>query len=424
MTYEQAITTIHSQPRFSPKPGLERIKKLLNYFGNPQDKLKFIHVAGTNGKGSTCTLIASVLSAAGYKTGLYTSPFIVDFRERIQINKELIPKDELACLLEEMLSKICEMAQNGENIIEFELITAMAFLWFSRQNCDIVVLETGLGGRFDSTNVITTPETSVITSISLDHMDILGDTIEKIAFEKAGIIKHNGNTVFFRQEECVNQIIKQTAFAKENSLYFADEIMLEILEKSLNGTLLRYKNNELFLPFLGMHQIKNAKTAIKALEVLRNNGYKISDFSLTDGFKKAKIPARMEVLMQDPLVLLDGAHNEGGMLALKSVINDYLDGKKVFGFVGMLNDKDVSSSLKVIERLFDTLIITETDNPRKMCCDALFKLALPLFENVICDSNPSSAFKQALQMAKESNGAVVVFGSLYLAAEIRSLFFY
>lgn len=273
MTYRQAIDKINSLLRFGSRPGLDRITKLLQLLGNPHKGLSCVHVAGTNGKGSVCALLSSVLKNAGYKTGLFISPYVVDFRERIQINGCMIPETQLSEITEQVLPFVEQMATQNEIITEFELITAIAFLYFKRQNCDIVVLETGLGGRFDSTNVIQTPLCSVITSIGLDHTAVLGGTVEEIAFEKSGIIKPYGNTVFYPQQPSVNAVIEKAVTEQKNTLFYADNVPLSPLESTIEGTTLDYGGQRLLLPLIGRHQIKNAKTALQTLQVLQKAGF-------------------------------------------------------------------------------------------------------------------------------------------------------
>lgn len=421
MTYEQAIQQISSLLRFGMKPGLERVEKLLSLLGNPQDSLKFIHVAGTNGKGSTCALLASVLKQAGYRTGLFTSPYVSDFRERMQIGGEMIPRAELAALVERTMPFVQQMARNGEVITEFELITALGLQWFARQKCDVVVLEVGLGGRLDATNVIKTPLVSVITSISLDHTAILGDTVEKIAFEKSGIIKEGGTTVCYPDQPVpALRVIRETAAQRHNRFLLADLSSVRQLSADLTGTGLEYRGLSLRLPFLGAHQVKNAVTALAAVEVLRGRGYTVSDGSIAAGFSGARFPARLEVFSRSPLVLLDGAHNPGGTAALAQAVKDYLPGKNTVAVMGMLADKDVDTAVQNLNGCFSRVFTLTPQNPRAMPAQSLA-------EKWIARDVPAQPFTDAQKAlsaaysAAGENGAVVVCGSLYLAGEIRPL---
>lgn len=419
MTYEQALDQISSLLRFGVKPGLERIEKLLELLGNPQDKLKFVHVAGTNGKGSTCALMASVLSKSGYKTGLFTSPYLTDFRERMQINGEMIPREEVAALMEKTMPLVEQMAVNGENITEFELITAIAMQWFAQNQCDIVVLEVGLGGRLDATNVIKTPLVSIITSISLDHTAVLGDTLEQIAWEKCGIIKENGITVCYPdQPKEAYEVIRNTAAERKNRFITARMDSVRVLSMNITGTGLNYNGLLVNLPFIGEHQVKNAVTALAAIEVLKTKGFQIADHSIEAGFCCASFPGRLEVLSRAPLVLLDGAHNPDGTAALAQAIRKYLKGKKIIAIMGMLADKDVTTSIKNLDGLFSQVIALAPNNPRAMSAQELAARWWNQNTGARPMEDVDAALNKAFELAGE-DGAVVICGSLYLAGEVR-----
>jgi len=419
MNYEDALAKISSLLRFGMKPGLERIEKLLELLGNPQDGLKFVHVAGTNGKGSTCALIASVLRKSKYKTGLFISPYVTDFCERMQINGEMIPHSDLTALVEKTFPLVEQLAQNGEVITEFEFITAIALQWFAQNECDIVVLEVGLGGRLDATNVIKTPLVSVITSISLDHTSILGDTVEQIAFEKCGIIKENGITVCYPdQPPQALKVIRETAAARHNRFILADLHSVTQLSANITGTGLEYRGLLINLPFIGEHQVKNAVTALAALEVLKEEDFNIADHSFEAGFSSASFPARLEVLSLSPLVLLDGAHNPDGTAALAAAVKKYLTGGKSVAVMGMLADKDVTAATKNLTGLFSRVITLAPSNPRAMSAQELAEH----WQNLGTDSFAADNVAEALQNAFEfagTDGAVVICGSLYLAGEVR-----
>ena len=420
MTYSQAMQKINSLLKFGSRPGLERIGTLLDKMGRPQDKTKFVHVAGTNGKGSVCTILSGVLQAAGYKTGLFISPFIIDFRERIQINGEMIPEQALCKITEDIMPLVEEMAAQDEIITEFEMVMAIAFEWYARCRCDVVVLETGLGGLLDCTNVITTPLASVITSISLDHTAVLGNTLEEIAFQKAGIIKPKGKTVFYPQQEQVNRVILQAVNDRENTFYSADRYVPELVSSSVKGIHLRFQEQELSLPLIGAHQVKNAAAALAAIAALRDGGVVVPDKAVTQGFSNAFIPARLELMNENPLVLLDGAHNPGGMKALSGAVKTYCKGKNTVCIIGMLRDKDSVTSLSYIKGLFSTIIALSPDNPRAMSAEEFAQEARAYFDMVIPMHNKEHAVKRAFELAGE-DGAVVVCGSLYLAAELRPI---
>lgn len=420
MTYEQAIETINSLLRFGMKPGLERMQKLLHLLGNPQDRLKFVHVAGTNGKGSTCSLIASVLEKAGYRTGLFTSPYVSDFCERIRIGTQMIPHGELTEMVEETYPVVQEMDRHGDIITEFEFITALALQWYAKRECELVVLEVGLGGRLDATNVIGTPLVSVITSISLDHTAILGDTVEQIAAEKAGIIKPYGITVTYpEQTPGALKVIQRMAANQHNQFIEADSSILTKISGDLHGTKLRYRDLELYLPLVGDHQIKNAATALAALSVLIRRGYRIPDEAVKQGFTSVRFPARLELLGEQPLVLLDGAHNPDGTRTLANAIRMHLGGRRVVALMGMLADKDVYTAAENLEGLFDLIVTLAPDNPRAMPADELAGLWWVRGVEARAAHSVQEALQQAFGSLKE-NDALVICGSLYLAGDVRA----
>ncbi len=432
MDYSQSIQKVNSLLKFGIKPGLERIGELLNRLGNPQDKLKFVHVAGTNGKGTACTLISNVLTAAGYKTGLYTSPYIMDFRERFRINGEMIPKDELSKLTERVSKIVDEMKQEDLIITEFEFITALAFLWYFEQKCDIVVLEVGLGGRFDATNIINTSIVSVIMSISLDHTAILGDTVEKIAYEKCGIIKPCGQAVVYaNQPDGVIPVVENSVKDNKASLTIADDSAVKLIKTDIKGSEFIYSAKgrfgidsemKLFIPFIGEHQLRNASTALEALNILYKQGYKITAEAIEKGFRTASFFARLELIGENPIVLLDGAHNPGGAKALANAIKAYLSGKKKILIMGMLADKDVETAVSYIAPNFDKAYTLSPDNPRAMSSEELAKVVSKYCQDVTHLEDYRKAYELAISDA-EADGAVVICGSLYLAGKMRHIIF-
>lgn len=415
-----AIEKIHSLDAFGSRPGLERIQRFLNILGNPQDKLKFVHVAGTNGKGSTCQLLSSVLCEAGYKTGLFVSPYIVDFRERIQINGEMISGKILGAAVERTFPILEKLREDDCVITEFEYVMALEFLIHSEAECDIVVLETGMGGLLDCTNVIKPPLCSVITTIGLDHTAVLGNTIEEITMQKCGIIKSGAPAVSSAQQPEVEAIIEQNCREKGVELRKSSEIELSGIAYSLGGTGFEYKGKKMTLTLLGEHQVENAKTALSAIEVLRSS-MKITDDDIVRGFVSAKNPARFELLSQNPTVILDGAHNPNGVEALAKSVKKYNTKSSAVLILGMLSDKDSKSSVKLLGGLFDKVFTVPVNNPRTLSSEALAEECKPYFDEVIRCETVLEALEKAYSETLGNDSLLVVAGSLYLAGEIRPL---
>lgn len=420
MTYENALKKIHSLLSFGSRPGLDRILTLLDRMGNPQDKLKYIHVAGTNGKGSVSAMLSSTLVASGYKTGLFISPYITDFRERIQINNEMISKETLADAVEETFPLIEKLQSQGIIITEFEYVNALEFFIHANENCDVVVLETGLGGLLDCTNVIKPPLCSVITTIGLDHTAVLGDTIEKIAAQKCGIIKSGSLAVTSKQTEKAMNVIEQTVERLNVPLSKSESIKINVLSETLEGSVFEYNGRKIHLNLAGKHQLENAKTALAAIESVRQKGLlKITDDDISIGFSKTVNPARFELLSKNPVVILDGAHNPNGIEALKNAVSNFLDGKKITCVMGMLADKDIDSSIKLLDDVFESVYTVPVNNPRAISSDKLAEKCKGYFKNVTSFDSAEKAFDTAFDDAKKNGRAVLICGSLYLAGEIR-----
>lgn len=412
-----AIEKIHSLDAFGSRPGLDRIQRFLDILGNPQDKLKFIHVAGTNGKGSTCRILSSVLVDAGYKTGLFISPYIVDFRERIQINNEMISEEVLEDAVARTFPILEKLRAEDCVITEFEYVTALEFLIHAEAECDVVVLETGMGGLLDCTNVIEPPLCSVITTIGIDHTAVLGSTITEISEQKCGIIKNGSAAVTSNQVPDAMRYIENDCREKGVELHKSSDVAVEVVERSLYGTKLSYNGLELFLPLVGDHQIENAKTALAALEVVKRS-FDISDENLVNGFKYTTNPARFEPLSDNPTVILDGAHNPNGVEALVNAVKRYIGTDGIL-ILGMLADKDSLTSVKLLREVFDTVYTVPVNNPRALSGAQLGEKCRVFFPEVKVFDSAFDAFDEALDRAKTENRPVVIAGSLYLAGEIR-----
>ena len=404
MNYNETLEYIHSLGMFSHPAGLERINRLLNALDNPQNKFPAIHIAGTNGKGSISVMVASALQKEGYRVGLFTSPYIVNFRERITVNGEYIPEDDLCRLAKKVIA-------TNIAVTEFEFITAVGFLYVAEMNCDIVLAETGLGGRLDATNTLNSVALSVIAKIGLDHTAILGNTIEEIAREKCGIIKNNKVVTVGSQPENALRIIKE----------FAPEVIIpdspQKLSTDISGNTFIYKGEKFSTSLLGEFQIENAAAAI---EVLQNCGFKISLDSIKWGIKNAFIPARMEIISKTPLIILDGAHNPDGAKVLSRFMEAYSG--KITALIGVMKDKDYKEVLfHTLKHCKSVVCVTPNNLPRALKGAELMKEAKEYCSDVIC----ANTILEGLEMAKVKTGTdtIVIFGSLYLASNIRNLIF-
>ncbi len=417
MTYEQALEYIHGVNWTFCKPGLDRIKELCEALGNPQNSLKFIHVAGTNGKGSFCSMSESVLRSAGYKTGLFTSPYIVEFNERMRVNGENISNDELA----EITAYVKPIADAmTDKPTEFELITAIAFEYFKRNNCDVVVLEAGMGGRLDSTNIITTPILSVITGISLDHTAYLGDTVAKIAREKAGIIKPKIPVIFGGEDMEAYNVIKAVADENASTFTSPDYKRLAVRSASLEKTVFDYDGREgLEISLLGMYQPRNAALVITAMDMLSSIGYDISDENIRRGIKSAVWHSRFEVISKDPTVIFDGAHNPEGISAATESIIRYFGDEKVVVLSGVLADKDYEFIANKIARVASSVYTLTPDNPRALKAEEYARQFISLGVKAIPSQSLAMANERAYYEAKRSGRALVVLGSLYTYKEVK-----
>lgn len=423
LTYKEVLKKIKKIRNFGSKPGLNRIKKFLSIIGNPQNNLKFIHIAGTNGKGTTAFLTASVLKEAEYKVGLYTSPEIFDFRERITINGKMIPQNKI-CEIMALFEPILTSSEFiSDPITEFELTTALAFKYFFDENCDIVVLETGLGGKLDATNVIKNPLCSVITSISFDHTHILGNTLEKIATEKLGIVKKECPLVLGGSApESIQNIAKETADLNHSKLYFSKDVLLQNVKLSIpSGISFEYKNIKIKTPLLGIHQIKNFRTVLKIFEIL-NEKLKISEKAVIDGFKNIKIPCRLEVINENPLIILDGAHNEESISALIDFIKNYLYKKyHLIAIIGMYMDKDYETAISLSAPIFDNILTVEPKSDRALSLQKITNYCLKINKNTIAFEKIDNAVLYALKESKEyKNTAIIAFGSFSIMHNVKN----
>lgn len=417
MNYEQSIEYIHSLNRFGIKSGMERIAALCEAVGNPQEKLKFVHIAGTNGKGSTSTMVAGALQASGRKTGLFTSPYVSEFLERICIDGKPCDKQLFAECVTALEPVVASLAQNGMQPTEFEVITAAAFVVFEKAGCEVCVLEVGLGGRLDSTNIIPTPMVSVIASISLDHTAILGDTVGEIAKEKCGIIKQDGITVCYPwQEQEAFDVIHDTCEKMNNRLVIPNVRGIVAVENSIDGVRFVYNSKEYKLSMSGEYQVYNAVTAVEACRLLG-----LDDESIKRGVEAAAVPARMEVISRSPLVLLDGGHNDDGGRAVAKSLEGLLKNKKIIAVMGMMADKNVEAYLSCVAPLCEAVAATTVSgNPRAMSAAELECIAKKYCKNTYAFDKACDAVNFA-KANIAGYDCLLVCGSLYLAGEVRGL---
>lgn len=414
MTYEDSLRFIHSLDKYGSRPGLDRIRKLFRLVHGLTGQ-RFVHIAGTNGKGSVCAMLSAVTAKAGYKTGMYTSPAVVDIRERIQINNRMVEKETFAEAVGQLAPLVQQLNAEGTVITEFEFFTVLAFYIFKEEKCDIIFCEAGMGGLQDATNVIPYPLCAVITRVDLDHTAFLGETIEAIARQKAGIIKSYSTTVTAPQVCEAYAVIEQKARLEHNTLYRAEDVRLTVTDKSRDGTRFVYRDTEMLLPPVGAHQIDNLRCALAVIEVLqKEHRMEIPVESIRDGLSDLRHPARFEKLRDNPTVILDGAHNPNGLHAFARAVRTYYpDGGKTL-IIGMLADKD-SRALSYLDGLFDRIIAVDIDNPRALPAQTLARRLGGIAEHIEVISQPKEAYEKALSYGDN----IFICGSLYLAREIR-----
>ncbi len=422
MNYKEALDYIHTTNRFGSKLGLDNMRYLLGLMDNPQDKLRYVHIAGTNGKGSTAAFVCNILTESGYKTGLYTSPFIQRFTERIRIGMEEISEDDLARITGYVKEKIGIMVSEGMNHpTEFEVVTAIAFQYYYECGCDIVVLEVGLGGRLDATNIIRAPEVAVITAIAMDHMDILGGTIGQIASEKVGIIKQGGRVVGYPQDESIVNIISDMASRMGCSLKLADESSIRLKSYGVDGQVFDYSGfTGLKTSLIGSHQLKNAAVAVETALALKEDGWNITNDSIYRGIEAARWPGRLEILMKRPLFMIDGAHNGHGARALAAALAEYFPERKKKFIMGVLKDKDYRNLIEATAGMADSYITVTPPSPRALDSEAL----AGVIREYNVDSRAADTIAGAVETSlNEASGSdlICAFGSLYYIGIVRGI---
>lgn len=417
-----AVDYIHSLGRFSGKAGLHRIRALCAALGDPQEGLKFVHLAGTNGKGSTACMLDSVLRVAGYHVGLYTSPYLVQFHERIRVDGTMIPDADLT-RLSARVAQVCRelTLPEGEQIGEFEFTTALAFLYFAEQQCDIVVLETGLGGRYDATNIIRAPEVCVITPISRDHMAVLGDTVAKIAAEKAAIIKPACAVVCANGQPDETLPVIRRACDAAGAVWYDGMQDMQLLRCDIMGSAFMRGGQGYTIPMPGRHQLQNAQTALRTLAALRERGWNIPTEAEVRGLARARMPGRLERMSDQPLVLLDGAHNIAGVAALTRTVDEMLKMRRLLVVMGMVQDKEYAECIYEMARRADVFFACSPEaDARALPAQTAAAIAEQHCGEVYDCHTVARALKQALEKA-EPRDCVLVCGSLYLIGEAEKI---
>lgn len=418
MNIQEALQYIDALQWFGSRPGLERIGALLDKLGRPQDSLRFIHIAGTNGKGSCAAMTASVLKAAGHRVGLYTSPYLFRFNERMKVNGKEI-EDEALCRLVERIKPLADAME--EHPTEFEMMTALALLWFREERCTVVVLEAGLGGRLDATNIIEKPELSVIMNIGLDHTAVLGDTLEQIAREKAGIIKPGCPVVLYQQSQTVTEVIRAVCQEKGAPLSIADFTRIEPEFDSLEGQVFRYKGDAYALPLLGDHQLRNAAVVLEAVEILRKKGWKLEQEDVEHGLYAVSWPARFERVHEEPDVIVDGGHNpQCAETVAKNLLRYYPDRRRIL-LVGVLRDKDYGEIFRLLDPAADEYVCVTPNSDRALPAEELAAFLAKAGKPVQSCESIRDGVSAALDAAGE-DGMVCAVGSLYMAGQIRDVF--
>jgi len=422
MKFEESLSWLYGFEKFGIKLGLERISHIAEKLGNPQNNYKIIHVAGTNGKGSVCKFLASILASGGYKVGIYLSPHLQRFSERIVVDNKEISDDEFVSLVDKIKPIADEMIKNDSTPTFFEIVTAIAFQYFSDKGVDFAVIEVGLGGKYDATNIVS-PMVSVITNISLEHTDILGKTIKDIALQKAGIVKDDVAVVTATKGNAL-KVIKNVAKERNATVYAIDEKRWKRIYYDTEGQKFVIKGDltdySVKTSMLGKHQGENIALAIASIENLQMNGVYIPETSITDGVAKAANPGRLEIVKHEPLVLLDGAHNPDGMRTLRATLNEDFDYDELILVLGILSDKDIPSMLSIITPTADTIVVTKSHNSRA-CEPSKLKEMIEKSgykKKVIVKNQIPGAIKHAESIAKKKD-LICITGSLFTVGETR-----
>ena len=423
MNYEEAMNFIQNTNKFGSVLGLDNIRELLERLGNPQDQLRVAHIAGTNGKGSTLAFLAGIFRESGYRAGRYVSPASFSYEERFRINEENISKKDLCFYMEKIKNVAEEMVKDGlSHPTMFEIETALSFLYFLDKKVDVVLLETGMGGRLDATNVVKKPIATVIASIGMDHMQFLGDTLEKIASEKAGIIKEGCPVISYDNTKEVNEVIKNKAKQMHAKVTFVNSAGIRVLQESLNGESFSYRSSDgrwyekIEIPLLGRHQINNAALALETLNVIKNY-YCISDFQTEDGMRKTIWRGRIEILEREPMVICDGAHNPDGAKSLLSFLQNNFTNQRLIYIMGVLSDKDYEQMVQILAPSADKIYTVAPDNPRALSSRELCNCISKYHQNVEERQRLAECLSEVRQKA-EKDDVIIICGTLSFQNEL------
>lgn len=423
MNYEEAMNFIQNTNKFGSVLGLDNIRELLERLGNPQDQLRVVHIAGTNGKGSTLAFLAGIFRESGYRAGRYVSPASFSYEERFRINEENISKKDLCFYMEKIKNVAEEMVKDGlSHPTMFEIETALSFLYFLDKKVDVVLLETGMGGRLDATNVVKKPIATVIASIGMDHMQFLGDTLEKIASEKAGIIKEGCPVISYDNTKEVNEVIKNKAKQMHAKVTFVNSAGIRVLQESLNGESFSYRSSDgrwyekIEIPLLGRHQINNAALALETLNVIKNY-YCISDFQTEDGMRKTIWRGRIEILEREPMVICDGAHNPDGAKSLLSFLQNNFTNQRLIYIMGVLSDKDYEQMVQILAPVADKIYTVAPDNPRALSSRELCNCISKYHQNVEERQRLAECLSEVRQKA-EKDDVIIICGTLSFQNEL------
>lgn len=426
MNYNEAVSYINDTVKYGSK-NRDNFRQFMDFLGNPQENCEIIHIAGTNGKGSSVSYTSHILAKAGYKVGSFVSPYIQRMNERFQVNNEEISDEDLANYAGIVKEKNDEFIfAGGEQLSSFEIVTAIGFLYFSDINCDIVVLEVGIGGKKDCTNIIKTSLASLIASIGYDHMEVLGDTLEEIAAEKAGIIKNNGIVFSHNHNQSVDSVIANAAREMNATLHFSDETTVENIKYGEKGSSFDFaygnkRFDDLKINLVGRHQIDNVRVVLMMLIELSNMGkVNISDEDIILGLEETTWPGRLEKLSDNPRFYIDGAHNDDGVRRLIESLQDFKYNRLIVG-IGIMADKDISYMVKSLKTVADIIITTEIDYYRSAKAENLYNILKDEFQNVYMESKLEDAIELAKGFADDED-LIIFCGSLYMVGEVRNIF--